>query len=104
MDPEFVEGVDVFIHYSTAIIGQHVKEIVLNIGLLNTATGSSCLTCPLCPKKQIETKFYLTKHPKNCESFRSQFGVNTFGFGDESHFLAGFYRFYQSFLLFGQVM
>ena len=49
------------------------------------------------PKKQIATKFYLTKHPKNCESFRSQFGVNTFGFGDESHFLVGFYRFYQSF-------
>ena len=29
MDPEFVEGVDVF-HYSTAIIEQHVKKIVLN--------------------------------------------------------------------------
>ena len=38
MDPEFVEGVDVFIHNSTAIIGQHVKEIVLNSAFSNTAT------------------------------------------------------------------
>ena len=78
-----------FIHYSTAIIGQQVNEIVLN-------SGSSCLTS-IVPKKEIATKFYLTKHLKNCESFRSQFGVNTFGFGLDSHFLVGFYRFYQSF-------
>ena len=92
------KGLMSFIHYSMAIIiiGQHVKEIVLNSAFLNSATGSSCLTS-IVPKKEIATKFYLTKHLKNCESFRSQFGVNTFGFGLDSHFLVGFYRFYQSF-------
>ena len=104
MGPEFVEGVDVFHSlfngiYSTAFqvdcfvfsIYKHCHRVIMSV-------------MSIVPKKQIATKFYLTKHLKNCESFRSQFGVHTFGFGVDSHFLVGFYRFYQSFWLFEQVM
>ena len=53
MDPEFVEGVDVFrslfnCNYWTACQGD-----CFEFGLLNTGTGSSCLTCPLCPKNRL---------------------------------------------------
>ena len=95
MDPEFVEGVDVFRSLFNCNYWTACQVDCFEFSLFKHC-HITCLTS-IVPKKEIATKFYLTKHLKNCESFRSQFGVNTFGFGVDSHFLVGFYRFYQSF-------
>ena len=97
MDPEFGEDVDVFHSLFNGIYSTACQVYCFEFSLYKHCHRVIMSVMSIVPKKEIATIFYFTKHLKNCESFRSQFGVNTFGFGDDSHFLGGFYRFCQSF-------